>query len=614
MRETSIRKKLIKRGGFVLLLTIILLVTSLIVINILSRTSNEFQHEYIEMNSLQELKLSLFQLLLLTDKTTISHSENDREFFMIMVNEARKKLKNCRQIMRQTNNNKKILGRISRILNETEKNEEILFQTEINMPEYRQTHKQTVNEIESGLSQLDELLIETHLEVSGISKINQTVFKHSTLTLLGMGILIVLTFLIGGLRFINRLTKPIHSFVTAANKISKGERNIKVSIQTTDEFSTLANAFNNMSDNLKRTTVSKSYLDNILKNMFNSLIITDASFVIRDVNKATVKLLGYQKTQLVGQPVQKIFGDNLKIAETNDRTEALNAWEKVLNKTSYFINRSGQTIASLISCTILKNNQGESEGLIIVGHDLRSKLKIEKKLEWIRKQRQIDINEAQEEERMRIATDIHDGLGQLLTAISYTAQEFYQLETANPSLRQKLIRKIDEQISGAIKESKNLSLNLIPIVLKDFGMVAAINNLVERANEMYDTHFTFNAYDFNERIDVKLEKVLYRICQESMNNIVKHAKARNANYQIFKQTEIIVLVIDDDGIGFDINLLEKNGHKGIGLISMKERVLAFDGTFSIDSQPGLGTEIIIEIPCQGKNSYDYERNQNTHSG
>lgn len=613
MRETTIRKKLINRGWIILLLTATLMITSMVVIGILLKTSNKFQHEYNEMNALQELKLSMYQLLLQTHKTSLSNLENDYEFFMITVHEAREKLAGCQQIMNQTHN-KEVLANISHIIDDTEKTVSARFHSEKKRPKNKQTFQAIANEIKAGLGQLDELLIETHLEISDFNKINQKVFKHSSFTLLGLSVVIFLTFLFGGLRFINRLTKPIHSFVTAANRISKGEKNIQVTIQTTDEFSTLARAFNNMLANLEKTTVSKLYLDNILKNMFNSLIITDASLVIHDANKATAQLLGYRKSQLIGLPVQNIFGNSVKITGSNDKMEVLNAWKKILNKTNYFISRSGQAIPALISCALLKNDHGESEGLIIVGHDLRAKLETEKKLELVRKQRQIDINEAQEEERMRIATDIHDGLGQMLTAISYTAQEFNQLETTSPHLREQLIQKIDVQITSAIKESKNLSHNLIPIVLKDFGLVVAIRHLIEQANEMYDTHFIFNAYDFNERIDVKLEKVLYRICQESMNNIIKHATAKNANYQIFKQTEIIVLVIDDDGMGFDINLLEKSRHKGIGLISMKERVLAFGGTFSIDSQLGLGTEIIIEIPCPGKNSYDYERNQNTHSG
>lgn len=299
-----------------------------------------------------------------------------------------------------------------------------------------------------------------------------------------------------------------------------------------------------------------------------------------------------------------IFGEKSKKDEVDILNEKdIKARQKLIKNMNYFTHSSGKRIPALISCSVLKTNSGKSDGLIIVGHDLTIKKEIEKKLENSRKQRQIDINEAQEEERLRIATDLHDGLGQMLTAVSYTTQEFQNIITVNIDEKEKLIAKMQDQIDRAIKESKNLAHNLIPIVLKDFGLKVAINDLIERANEMYNIHFSFNAFDYDERIDVKLEKALYRICQESLNNIVKHSEAKEANYQIFKQDNLIVLVIDDDGVGFNIKPLEEKGIVGIGLISMRERVHAFGGNFSINSQIGNGTEIIIEIPCRKNKNY-----------
>ncbi|MCK5699998.1 MAG: sensor histidine kinase, partial [Cyclobacteriaceae bacterium] len=208
------------------------------------------------------------------------------------------------------------------------------------------------------------------------------------------------------------------------------------------------------------------------------------------------------------------------------------------------------------------------------------------------------INDAQEEERIRIAMDLHDGMGQMLTAISYAIQDLFPEEDLRDTKRKDVI-KIQQQIDDAIKEAKSIAQDLIPIVLKDFGLIAAIENLIRKANELEKTKFTFNAFDFNERIDPKLEKALYRICQETVNNIIKHASAENATYQIFRQNNGIVLVIEDDGLGFDPEYKDQNIQKpGIGLISIKERVQAFEGTFILNSTPSSGTEIIIEIPCR----------------
>jgi len=110
-----------------------------------------------------------------------------------------------------------------------------------------------------------------------------------------------------------------------------------------------------------------------------------------------------------------------------------------------------------------------------------------------------------------------------------------------------------------------------------------------------EINIEFNAFDFDERIDQKLEKALFRISQEALNNIIKHSKAKNAIFQLFKADDLITLTIEDDGIGFDPeNLNEQN--KGIGLLSIKERVYSFNGTLTMNSRINEGTELIIEIP------------------
>lgn len=238
--------------------------------------------------------------------------------------------------------------------------------------------------------------------------------------------------------------------------------------------------------------------------------------------------------------------------------------------------------------------------MVIVGHDLTEKIATEQKIERIRKENTIALNEAQEEERMRIATDLHDGLGQMLTAISYAVQNLTATENNSGRSIHDPVGKIQNQIDATIQEAKNLAHNLIPIVLKDFGLVIAIENMINRANELYETSFSFNAYDFNERINQKVEKVLYRICQESLNNIVKHAHAKNASFQLFKQDDLVVLVVEDDGVGFNVDEIEmkrKENKSGIGLISINERVLSFNGEFTINANDGKGTELLVEIPC-----------------
>ncbi|MFK5854873.1 MAG: PAS domain S-box protein [Bacteroidota bacterium] len=579
-----------------------MIIASQIVVGVLKDTSDEFLVEYNEMNVMQELKLSLYQLLLQTSKFTLSQNSNEHESFKILIHQTSDKLSHCNQVITKSHDTDILVAFYARLHNIKNLGEELFNLT----PEAKNTRHEEIlqkinREINISINQINIILVETKHETASYVETSKTVFKHSSLTIFILGFIIIIIIIVAGLNFINNLTKPIHDFVETTKRIISGDRGIKVKIDTGDEFSILANSFNLMLESLENTTVSKSYLDNILKNMFDSLIVTDNTLKIRSVNQSAANLLGRQKKWFDGKPLEVIFGEKRIDTEGQLLNEKeIKAKQKSITKRNKFIHSSGKIIPALISCSILRTNSGESDGLIIVGHDLTIKKEIEQKLENSRKERQIDINEAQEEERIRIAIDLHDGLGQMLTAVSYTTQEFQSLDLSNLNKRELLVSKIQEQINRAIRESKNLAHNLIPIVLKDFGLKVAINDLIERANDMYDIQFRFNSFDFNERIDVKLEKALYRICQESLNNIVKHSKAKNANYQIFKQDDLIILVIDDDGVGFDINSPEWKSNKGIGLVSMRERVSAFGGTFSIDSQIGNGTEIIIEIPCRKK--------------
>jgi len=311
--------------------------------------------------------------------------------------------------------------------------------------------------------------------------------------------------------------------------------------------------------------------------------------------------LGYENSDLVNHDIMMLFDNPISV--NNENAEAASKmidYQQYINKQKYLVSKSGKEIPVLLSCTFLKNQKDEFAGLIVVGHDLTEMKAYEEKLEQNRKEQHIAINEAQEDERLRIATDLHDGLGQMLSAISFSLQDMIQDDNSNNDS----ILKIQHQIDSAIQEAKSISQNLIPIVLKDFGLVAAIENMVNKANELHETKFRFNSYDFTDRIDTKLEKTLFRICQESLTNIVKHAKAKNAAFQLFRAQGFVVLVIDDDGVGFDLNKYESGLMRtGIGLISIQERVVSFGGTFTIDSQIGKGTELIVEIPCHKKADY-----------
>lgn len=597
MREMKfpIGKKLILSGIVVIFVILLMVIANQVVVNLFRNTSAKLVEEYNELDVIEELKFSLADLMISTSSYAIYKNKDDNDYFGILIYQAELKLAKSEEIITHRHN-RYVLQEFETIISNVDSlaKEMFMLPETAEQSEFNYFLKEINSEINTGIIKVDELLNQTKAEIDEYVEINDTVIKHSTITYLFLGISIILAMLISGWLFIRSITKPINVLVSTTNKISKGKLGVKVKIDSQDEFQTLAESFNKMMDSLEETTVSRNYLDNIVKNMFDTLIVTD-NLEIRSINQSASELLGFDQAELVGKPILTLFKNEKTDSDNKDQlVRNLKDAKAIIKNQKFLISKSGKKIPVLLSCTYLKDQEKLNEGLIIVAHDLTEEIAIEEKLEHARKERLVAINEAQEEERIRIATDLHDGLGQMLTAISYSMQDL----TGKEKNENESIQRIKLQIDKTIREAKNIAHNLIPIVLKDFGLIVAIQNLIDKANELYSTKFRFDAFDFKERIDPKREKVLYRICQESLNNIVKHARAENAYYQIFWQDCSVVLVIEDDGAGFDLNTKDNrvNG-SGIGLISMKERVLAFEGEFTINSKLGEGTEIIVEIPC-----------------
>jgi PAS domain S-box-containing protein len=205
---------------------------------------------------------------------------------------------------------------------------------------------------------------------------------------------------------------------------------------------------------------------------------------------------------------------------------------------------------------------------------------------------------AQEEERRRIAREIHDSLGQMLTAIKFNVEILEDAANLQAEEDRRRITEIKSLLDNAMAEAREISYNLMPSVLVDFGLVPALQFLGEQFSKRSQLNVHVHVGGLEDRLDPSIEVGLYRIAQEALTNITKHAEANTVNIQLLGDAKSIRLVIEDDGKGFVINRLEprKDQRHGMGLVSMRERAASFNGMFILDSRPGRGTEIIVEIP------------------
>jgi signal transduction histidine kinase len=242
----------------------------------------------------------------------------------------------------------------------------------------------------------------------------------------------------------------------------------------------------------------------------------------------------------------------------------------------------------------LLTSMSEKSSLALANAQLYESLRVrEKELEILSGARV----QAQEEERKRIAREIHDGLGQMLTAIKFNVE----ILGDNKGLSVEDRRRIEDMkslLESVMTEAREISYNLMPSVLLDFGLAPALELLAEQTSRRSRIKIAFHASGLNERLDPQLEVGLYRIAQEALNNVVKHAQAKEAVVQIVRRPDSVTLSIEDDGRGFEAqhSMPSVDMKRGIGLSGMRERALSFKGKFTIDTSPGGGTGIIVEIP------------------
>ncbi|MBN4081760.1 hypothetical protein JYU23_01385, partial [bacterium AH-315-C07] len=198
----------------------------------------------------------------------------------------------------------------------------------------------------------------------------------------------------------------------------------------------------------------------------------------------------------------------------------------------------------------------------------------------------------QEADRKRIAGELHDGLGSLLSTIKYNLDA--AKDNTEQNQREYHYKTSTELLDQACTDLRNISHEMIPGSLLKLGLVPAIDDFLEKLSRSTQLKIHFNTYKIEERFDESVEIALFRIIQESVNNIYKHAEATEVNIEMMKHEDVLNVIIEDNGKGFNKDQLNEDA--GIGLKNMETRVSYINGKFEIDSTPGHGTNIIVEIP------------------
>ncbi|MFB3388193.1 ATP-binding protein [Flavobacterium sp. LAR06] len=331
-------------------------------------------------------------------------------------------------------------------------------------------------------------------------------------------------------------------------------------------------------------------------------IAPDGSII--HIGEKFAKLLNYTK-----------FSSNKKFSEvlTTDEKEQLNidriifekqrsGWQGEIN----IINKEAQNIwldLSMVPVTIKKD---ELELLIVCFNITERKkaqreverLNIENSTEKINQQKVISskIVENQENEQNRIAKEIHDGIGQMLTGLKFS------LESINLDDKEKSAQKIEylKKLSlDIIKGVRTATFNLMPPELSDHGIVSSLAKLTQELSKLTGKEILFyNKTDFSQRLDSLIEINIYRLTQEAINNAIKYAESSHIIVQLSHSNTLLSIIVDDNGKGFDVAAVDKkrNSESGMGMLFMQERIQYINGRVFFKSIPGEGTRITFNIP------------------
>lgn len=233
-------------------------------------------------------------------------------------------------------------------------------------------------------------------------------------------------------------------------------------------------------------------------------------------------------------------------------------------------------------------------GLILIRSIFTYMEKIEKEKRANEKRFLSILIQAEDNERKRLAKDLHDGLGPLLSTIKMSLSA---LKKPNNKEQEKIILdNLDKVVVESMKSIKEISDNLNPHVLDNFGLDKAINNFIQKITTTGDIKIKYTSNLNDLRIEVSKETVLYRVLCELINNTIKHANANKININLYYDIHNISLTYKDNGRGFELDNLFKPQEKGTGIYNIYNRINSLKGFVNIDSKINNGTIVKIKIP------------------
>jgi PAS domain S-box-containing protein len=374
----------------------------------------------------------------------------------------------------------------------------------------------------------------------------------------------------------------------------------------------------------------RARLASIVESSDDAIVSKTLDGVITSWNRGAERLFGYTAAEAIGQNIFLIIPEDRK-AEEHDVLARLRRGERIEHFETIRQTKDGRRVPISLTVSPLRNSEGMIIGASKVARDITERTVAQQALKRAHEELEDRVRErtaelarsndalraevaerqrveqqrtqlltrfvlAQEDERRRIARELHDQLGQQLTALRLTLETLKAQSIERTELRvqvetlQELARQLDHDVAFRVWE-------LRPTPLDNVGLRAALTNFVHNWSKHFGIHVQLHASrSSDERLSTEVETMVYRLAQEALNNIAKHARARHVDIVLERNAEQLSLIVEDDGVGFDPLDLESLGN-GIGLTGMRERAELVGADLQIESVRDRGTTVILRVPA-----------------
>ena len=325
-----------------------------------------------------------------------------------------------------------------------------------------------------------------------------------------------------------------------------------------------------------------------------AIFMLDTQGYIATWNEGAARLQGYQPQEVIGQYHSVCFiAEDIGEGKPEQALEAAVALGRYEDE-CWIVRKDGSRFWANIIITALRDDEGNLRGFVDITRDITERKRIESE----RKQLLKRLVTTQEEEQRRLSRELHDQMGQSVAALLLGLKSLSDSgQLKSTEIRH--LQKLQELTNQLAHDVHHLASSLRPTALDDLGLHTALSNHVEEWSERTGIRADFHSNGLiQQRLPQQIETTLYRIVQEALTNVLKHASAQNVSIIVEHRGSRVMAIVEDDGSGFDVEVtMDKPvSERRLGLMGMKERVSLVGGTLDIESTPSAGTTVIVHIP------------------